>query len=211
MNTEITIGERIKILRKEMGLSQAYIANRLGISKTTISNYETNYSVPSRQNLKNLADLFNVNIDYILGETEFKDRFVNFVKGVKIPIYSIENADAILNKSVDGITGYMDLPGCGQENIYDEMFAMKLCDNAMDAAGISKESYVIVGRSNQVPAGKIGVAVCENKVYVRRVHILDNALTLVPDSYDRKHMPMQFEREKSFVVGRVIKAIVDVF
>lgn len=210
MKTELTIGDRIKILRKERNISQAYIANQLGISKTTISNYETNYSVPSRQNLSNLADLFEVNIDYLLGETEFKDRFVNFVKGVKVPIFSSDDADSILNHCVDKITGYIDIPKFGQESI-SETFAIKADDNSMDSAGILKDSYVIADRCSDVPNGKVGIVVADGKVYIRRIHSLDNTLTLVPDSYDRSFMPIQLDRTKASVAGRVVKAIVDIY
>lgn len=60
--------ERLKGLRKARGISQAALAERLGMSKSTIGMYETGDISPSLEALNALADYFNVDIDYLLGK-----------------------------------------------------------------------------------------------------------------------------------------------
>lgn len=60
--------ERLKELRKARGISQAALAERLGMSKSTIGMYETGDISPSLEVLNALADYFNVDIDYLLGK-----------------------------------------------------------------------------------------------------------------------------------------------
>ena len=65
---------RLRTVRKEKKLTQEDIAKLLNTRKQTISNYETGYSSPSNEMLKNIANILNVSTDYLLGRTEKKNR-----------------------------------------------------------------------------------------------------------------------------------------
>lgn len=60
--------DRLKELRSLRGLSQVALAEKLGMSKSTIGAYETGDRKPSYEVLEELADFFNVTIDYITGK-----------------------------------------------------------------------------------------------------------------------------------------------
>ena len=62
--------ERLKELRKQRGYSQVALADQLGLSKSTIGAYETGDITPSLEALNLLADFFNVDIDYLLGNAD---------------------------------------------------------------------------------------------------------------------------------------------
>jgi len=62
--------DRLKDLRKKRGLSQVALAERLGLSKSTIGAYETGDITPSVEALNAIADFFNVDLDYLLGKEE---------------------------------------------------------------------------------------------------------------------------------------------
>ena len=62
--------ERLKELRQQRGVSQAVLADRLGMSKSTIGAYETGDITPSLEALNALADFFNVDINYLLGKED---------------------------------------------------------------------------------------------------------------------------------------------
>ncbi len=59
-----TIGEKIKFLRNQKGLSQSDLAKKLYFSNRTISNWERNLREVSIRNLEKLAQFFQVSIDY---------------------------------------------------------------------------------------------------------------------------------------------------
>ena len=64
--------EMIAELRKDRGLLQKELAQLLGVSIGTISNYETGVHNPEIDTLIKLADYFNVSVDYMLGRIKFK-------------------------------------------------------------------------------------------------------------------------------------------
>ena len=60
------IGDRMKKLREEKGLTQSELGKELGISPSTIGMYEQGRRVPDVQILKKMSAFFNVSIDYLL-------------------------------------------------------------------------------------------------------------------------------------------------
>lgn len=62
-----TIGNNIKKLRKESGITQEQIASKLCISRQALSNCETGKRIPDIYELIVLADLFEVSLDTIVG------------------------------------------------------------------------------------------------------------------------------------------------
>ncbi|MDR5600278.1 helix-turn-helix transcriptional regulator [Paenibacillus larvae] len=62
------MGLRIKKLREEKGLTQEELAEILKMkNRATVSSYEAGRSTPPSDVLRNLADIFNVSADYLLG------------------------------------------------------------------------------------------------------------------------------------------------
>ena len=59
-----------KRLRTASGYTQQIIADKLGVSRSTIGMYETGAREPDYATLEAIADLFNVDIDYLLGRTD---------------------------------------------------------------------------------------------------------------------------------------------
>lgn len=62
--------DRLKTLRKQAGLTQKDMANRLNIQRVTYSHYETGRSQPSIDTLIILATIFECSIDYLVGISE---------------------------------------------------------------------------------------------------------------------------------------------
>lgn len=58
---------KIKEARKAAGFSQKYVAMTLGVAPPSVSNWESGKTQPTPENLKALAALYNVSIDYLLG------------------------------------------------------------------------------------------------------------------------------------------------
>ena len=65
----MTVGERLKELRKSRRLSQAEVAKGINCSTVTYSRYENDKREPSMSTLGRLADFFGVSMDYIYGKS----------------------------------------------------------------------------------------------------------------------------------------------
>ena len=72
----INCGDRITFLREKYGFTQEELAHKLGISRSALSHYEKNRRTPDYQTLINLADLFQVSVDFMFGRTRHSDREV---------------------------------------------------------------------------------------------------------------------------------------
>lgn len=64
------MNERLKLIRKERGLTQKEVAKAIGVTLSAISNYEQGIREPSIQVLISLCRFYNVSSDYLLGLEE---------------------------------------------------------------------------------------------------------------------------------------------
>ena len=65
----VNLGERLKTLRIESGLTQKQIAERVGVAISGISSYESGTRLPSYPVLIKLARVYHVQTDFLLGVT----------------------------------------------------------------------------------------------------------------------------------------------
>lgn len=64
------IGQKIKNKRKELNLTQEYLAKELNISRQAVSKWEKEISEPSMENLVKLSEIFGVDIGYFKNEED---------------------------------------------------------------------------------------------------------------------------------------------
>lgn len=62
----VEFSQRLKQLRKEKHLTQAQVAERIGVTASMVSSYETDIRLPSYEVLVKIATLFGVTVDYML-------------------------------------------------------------------------------------------------------------------------------------------------
>lgn len=60
--------QKLKALRVQYGYSQKQVAEKIGISPSIVSGYETGERTPSTEILLSLSYLYNVSTDYLLGK-----------------------------------------------------------------------------------------------------------------------------------------------
>ena len=87
---------RLKQLRSEKGISQNKLAIDIGVSRSTISMWESGGSQPDNNSLIELSNYFNVTADYLLGRDEKKEPSVD------------EQLDGINFALLDGAKGLND-------------------------------------------------------------------------------------------------------
>lgn len=69
------IKDRIASLRNEKNITQSQLAEELNISPSAIGMYEQGRRKPSYELLEEICDYFNVDMDYLMGRSDIKNRY----------------------------------------------------------------------------------------------------------------------------------------
>ena len=69
------LGENIRDIRKQKGMTQEELANRIGVVRQTVSKWEKNLSVPDADLLQRIAQVLEVPVSALLGaKIEMEDQ-----------------------------------------------------------------------------------------------------------------------------------------
>ena len=92
------LGERLYELRTKNNMSQGALAERLDVSRQTVSKWENNLSVPETEKILQLSEIFSVSTDYILKGEEREE------KAEPVYVYVEKEADSSSLESKEKIT-----------------------------------------------------------------------------------------------------------
>lgn len=89
----MSLAAKLVTLRKQKGLTQMELAEKLDVSRQAISRWEVGAAVPSTDNLKILSDLYGVSVDDILkGEVASLSQHTNFSEEpLEVPNNCVKN------------------------------------------------------------------------------------------------------------------------
>lgn len=134
-----TLGIRIRQKREEIGLSQEELGKKLGkLTHASISNWESNKSVPAAKNLIELAKIFNCSIEWLLsgkGHIDFQDD--EYVNISKIPI--VEYFDTDTNIAHDNKKYIIS----NRIDISNKAFGYVVKDNAMSPVFLIGDELIV--------------------------------------------------------------------
>ena len=65
--------DRLKSERNKKKISQRQLGDYIGVSQQTIGSWETGRTQPDQESLKQLAQFFNVSLDYLMGESNIRN------------------------------------------------------------------------------------------------------------------------------------------
>lgn len=105
--------KRIAELRKEKGLNQVGLGLKLNVSQKMISAYESGTHQPGIDTLIQMARLFNVSVDYIIGISDIKMPADKFSK------------DALTSSEVELLDIFKQLDSDKQKKAIGVLFALK--------------------------------------------------------------------------------------
>lgn len=94
----MTFGEKLKQARKGAGYSQEELANKMGVSRSAITKWETDKGMPDINNIKAIAQLLNVSIDYLLDDGSKLD-FTTTRKPINLSEFTDKKLN-VLNKKI---------------------------------------------------------------------------------------------------------------
>lgn len=110
LNDILKIGNNLKSYRKKLQLTQAEMAEKIGIPRSTYANYENNTRVPDSETLNKMSEKLNVQIDYLLGISKYKKYDSQIVNDdILYLIEKIDNSDADFSKLIRNIIDTMFL------------------------------------------------------------------------------------------------------
>lgn len=96
------LGEKIKQLRKSKGISQEELASMLKINRNYLSRIETGKSEPTSSILKNIAEIFSVDLNSLLDIID-EDKNTDKIK------YIVDNCRYLHDKDLDFIVRIMSI------------------------------------------------------------------------------------------------------
>ncbi len=77
----MNFNEKLLTLRKNAGMSQDALAEKLGVTRQAVSKWELGTAMPETENIAKLAQIFDVTADYLLGHTVVEKP--NVISGLK--------------------------------------------------------------------------------------------------------------------------------
>ena len=62
----MTFAEKLKSIRKQVGMSQELLAEKIGVSRQAVTKWETGAGIPDIENMISISNLFNISIDELI-------------------------------------------------------------------------------------------------------------------------------------------------
>ncbi|MBQ4572104.1 MAG: LexA family transcriptional regulator [Clostridia bacterium] len=182
----ILFSEILRNLRKKEQLTQDELADKLKISKSAISMYENGNRTPDFETLEAIADFFNVNLSYLIGEEQkYKLRHPNLTfETVTFPVVGSIAAgyDEIAVENWSGETVEIPLTYLkGRKK--EEYFVLSVKGDSMYPLYMDGDKVLILRQSTLNHSGEIGAVLYEGEnATLKKVEYVDGEdwMKLVP-------------------------------
>lgn len=218
------IKDRIVSLRNEKNITQSQLAEELNISPSAIGMYEQGRRKPSYELLEEICDYFNVDMDYLMGRSDIKNRYQ---AGLKYDWEDKKQEDSNIDMNTVN-TDYIMIPlyesisaGYGASNSeFIEMipvfglkkngttyFAVKVEGDSMEPK-IPNGSTIIIKKDIQIESGEIGAFNLNDENFVKQKKLVKDKLILHSFNlaYDDK-VVNEYDEFKEY--GKVVKVMID--
>ena len=200
-------------LRKREHLSQKELAEKLGVSRSTIGMYETGGREPDFETLEAIADTFNVNMDTLLGKpsltinkilsrpsSNIPSNAIPYTASHKAPIVgSIPAGYPVL--AFEDIEGYADIPYSDE----GEYFFLRVSGESMKNAGIHTGDLVLIRRQKCADDGQVVVArVNGDEATLKRYKRQGDSVLFLPENpdFEPRIVPVSdFETGDAEIIG----------
>lgn len=177
----MTVGERLKRRRKELGMSAEAVAEKLGCSPSTVYRYENGeINKMGIDKLKPIAEAINTSPAYLMGweDEETLPANVSRIEPMqRIPLVG-QIACGIPILAEQNIEDYVDLPGHIRAD-----FALTCKGESMIGAGIRTGDIVYIRKQEEVENGQIAaVMVGNDEATLKRVYAKEGVVQLVAEN-----------------------------
>lgn len=165
--------EQLKLLRNQKRISQAKLADELGVSASTVAMWESGEREPKNyETLELIADYFNVNMEVLL---------TGRLTPTKIPVLGRVVAGIPID-AIEEIIDYEEIPQAMAKN--GEYFALQIKGNSMEPK-FSEGDVVIVRKQEDVDSGDIAIVLVNgNEATVKKLKKFNGGINLIPTNPD---------------------------
>ncbi len=199
----MTIGDRIRIRREQLSLSQEDLAKRLGYkSRSSINKIEINHQDLPQSKIKAIADALETTPSYIMGWEEHQnvpDNILQVPKMTSIPLVgTIACGTPILAQ--ENIESNVDLP----EHIRAD-FALRCKGDSMINARIYDGDIVYIRQQETVENGEIAAVLIEDEATLKRVRLFEDHISLEPENPQYRPMVLwENEMNNVRILGKAV-------
>lgn len=179
-----SFSDRLKHLRTDKGWSQQRLAEELDLSKSSINMYERGEREPSFETLESIADIFNVDMNYLYGKSDIK----NALQSSEIPpgFHPLPQLDFVplVGRIACGepITAEENLEGTvGVPSEWRATFTLR-CEGDSMAPSIQDGDLVAIHKQPDVEQGQIAAVRIEGEATLKRVYKYPDRLILQPEN-----------------------------
>lgn len=145
LNDLIKIGDRIKSYRKNLKLTQAEMADKLNLPRSTYAHYENNTREPKGEILKNIADILGVSeFDLIYDVDKLRAELEEFEK---TEIRNKETYKKLYENISDLIENYSDyiVPEYEEPTEYFDEIQMSIINFEVDEINTDQSNFIKLG------------------------------------------------------------------
>lgn len=200
---------RLKEFRKKARLTQAEVAELVGVNQNTYSYWENEKTKIDNATLSKLADYFNVSVDELLGRDTSKMLAENFEivdmgEMKKIPVVGSVKCgpNGLAFEDFDGDIAV-------QAKFNGDVFALKCKGDSMSGIGIFEGDIAIIRKQEDVECGELAVVIVDNEEgTLKRVKKKDSVIML--ESANVNYSARVFINEdlhRVKIIGKVIQVI----
>ena len=187
----------ISKVRKKAGLSQAAFGQLFGAAQNTVCNWENGKREPDFDVLKQIAEHFNVSIDYLLGKSSDEQQWGTILGtpspgAVRIPVLGRVAAGTPLY-TAEEIIDWEEIPEAMAQG--NEFFALKIHGRSMEPH-ICDNDVVIVRRQSSCDNGSVAIVLVNgNEATCKRVKFTQQGITLI--SSNPEFEPMFYTQKEA--------------
>lgn len=208
-----TFAERLRELRIERKMTMKDLADKLSLIEQAISMYERNERRPNFEKLEEIADFFNIDMNYLLGKSIIKNSYAHEFREItidklirKIPLYDFISCGegGFVD---DNIIDYVSLPA-SMFSARKEYFAQYAKGDSMINANINNGDLVIFEKTSSVTNGMIGCfCIDDNTATCKRLSISNGQIILLPEN--PSYSPIIVSVESFKCIGKLAFVIND--
>ena len=194
--------EQLKVFRKKMGLTQADVADHLGIDRSTYAKYETGQSEPNFDMLQTISLLFGTSIDVLINGNAAPTS----TGGKWIPVLG-DVAAGIPIEAIEDIVDYEEIDAALAAT--GDFFGLRIKGSSMEPR-IREDDVVIVRKQDDADTGDTAVVMVNgDSATVKRIKKEpDGSLVLIPNNpaYDAQHFsPAEIVDKPVHIIGKVVE------